>query len=100
MPHLLVAVMQAAAAPPQGMSTPGWWRWLMDFIDTPAPYSPFSEYLLVLFVLWLLARRDARKQGDFSRQAQEVLDEKYQQGELSEQAYQKFRQDISLRPKH
>lgn len=71
----------------------------MTFIDSPAPYSPFSEYLLVLLFLWLLARHDARKQGDFSRQAQDVLEEKYQSGELTKKAYDKYRQDISLRPK-
>lgn len=95
----LTAVIQTAAAEAQNGGL-GWWDWIAEFIDTPAPYSPFSEYLLVLFVLWLLARRDARKQGDFGRQAQQVLDEKYQQGEISKQAYDKFRQDISLRPKH
>ena len=97
MRHL--ALIQTAAEAVQEGGT-GWWDWIVAFIDTPAPYSPFSEYLLVLFVLWLLARRDARKQGDFGRQAQQVLDEKYQKGEISKQAYDKFRQDISLRPKH
>lgn len=97
--HLILSTLQQVA-PVVEDSSPGWWRWLVDFVDTPAPYSPFSEYLLVLFVLWLLARHDARKQGDFGRQAQEVLEEKYQQGEISKQAYDKYRQDISLRPKH
>lgn len=97
--HLILSALQQAA-PVVEDSAPGWWSWLVDFVDTPAPYSPFSEYLLVLFVLWLLARHDARKQGDFGRQAQEVLEEKYQQGEISKKAYDKYRQDISLRPKH
>jgi hypothetical protein len=69
-----------------------------DFIDTPAPYSPFSEYLLILFILWLLARRAHRKES-FDSQAQEVLDEKYARGEISKKAYEKYRQDVSLRPK-
>ncbi len=98
MQHLILGVLQATAAPAQ--DAPGWWTWIVEFIDTPAPYSPFSEYLLVLFVLWLLARRDARKQGDFGKQAQDVLDRKYKEGEISKQAYDKYRQDISLRPKH
>lgn len=97
--HLILSALQRVA-PVVEDSSPGWWRWIVDFVDTPAPYSPFSEYLLVLFVLWLLARHDARKQGDFGRQAQEVLEEKYRQGEISKQAYDKYRQDISLRPKH
>lgn len=100
MSQLIVAVLQAAADGANTVPVPGWWQWLMNFVDTPAPYSPFSEYLLVLFVLWLMARRDARKQGDFGRQAQEVLDEKFRAGEISEEAYHKYRQDISLRPKH
>ncbi|MHB1170693.1 MAG: hypothetical protein ACYC28_15560 [Longimicrobiales bacterium] len=100
MSQFIVAVMQAAAGAETSVAAPGWWQWLVNFVDTPAPYSPFSEYLLVLFVLWLMARRDARKQGDFGKQAQEVLDEKFKAGEISEQAYHKFRQDISLRPKH
>jgi len=61
--------------------------------------GPYTEYIVILFVFWLFARRGAQKQGDFNRQAQEVLDELYAKGEISEKAYQKFRQDISLRPK-
>ena len=61
--------------------------------------GPYTEYIVILFVFWLFARRGAQKQGDFNRQAQEVLDELYQKGEITEKAYQKFRQDISLRPK-
>lgn len=71
---------------------------LYDFLDTPAPYSPFSEYLAILFLLWLLARRGNRKHT-FERQAQEVLEEKYQAGEISKKAYDKYRQDVTLRPK-
>jgi uncharacterized membrane protein len=62
-------------------------------------YSPLSEYLLVLFILWLLARRDHRKKVTFERQAQDVLDEKLERGELTREAYDKFRQDLALRPK-
>ena len=94
----IAAMMQAATQ--TATEQLGWWDYVWTFIDTPAPYSPLSEYLFVLFLLWLLARRDARRQGDFGRQAQEVLDEKYRRGELTEQAYHKYRQDISLRPKH
>jgi uncharacterized membrane protein len=61
--------------------------------------SPYTEYIVILFVFWLFARRGAQKQGDFSRQAQEVLDELYSRGEISQKAYDKFRQDVSLRPK-
>jgi uncharacterized membrane protein len=61
--------------------------------------SPYTEYIVILFVFWMFARRGAQKQGDFSRQAQEVLDELYKRGEITQKAYEKFRQDISLRPK-
>ncbi|CAN5661427.1 hypothetical protein BH23GEM10_BH23GEM10_01810 [soil metagenome] len=71
---------------------------ILDFVDSPAPYSPFSEYLLLLFVLWLIARRENRKQT-FDTQAQDVLDEKYAKGELSKQAYDKHRQNMATRPK-
>ena len=71
---------------------------LYHFLDTPAPYSPFSEYLLVMFLLWLLARHGNRKKT-FERQAQEVLEEKYQSGEISKKTYDKYRQDVTLRPK-
>lgn len=97
MQPLLMTVLQGADDAAGGG---GVWQWIKEFVDTPAPYSPFSEYLLVLFVLWLLARRDARRHGDFGRQAQDVLDEKYQRGELTKEAYEKYRQDISLRPRH
>jgi hypothetical protein len=75
------------------------WRAITTFINTPAPYSPFTEYLLVLFVLWLFARRSRRLKEDFSQQAQEVLDRKREEGELSHRSYEKFRQHLSLRPK-
>lgn len=61
--------------------------------------SPYTEYVVILLVFWLFARRGGQKQGDFNRQAQEVLDDLYQKGEISQKAYEKFRQDISLRPK-
>jgi len=67
--------------------------------DLFAYLSPYTEYIVILFVFWLFARRGAQKQGDFSRQAQEVLDELYKRGEITQKAYEKFRQDISLRPK-
>jgi hypothetical protein len=61
--------------------------------------SPYNEFIVVLFVLWLFARRGRPKQGDFNRQAQLVLEEKYKQGEISKKTFEKYRQDISLRPK-
>jgi uncharacterized membrane protein len=42
----------------------------------------------------------APPQGDgFSRQAQAVLEEKFRRGEISREAYDRYRQDISLKPK-
>jgi hypothetical protein len=76
-----------------------WVDSVIEFLDTPAPYSPLSEYLLVMLLLWLLARSQQRKPPSFDEQAQEALDEKFRQGELSEKAYEKYRQDLSLRPK-
>lgn len=92
MSHILATLVQAEPA--------GWWASVKDFIDTPAPYSPFSEYLVVLFILWLIARLEhnaRQKKEAFDAQAQEVLDDKYASGELSQSAYERFRQDISLR---
>jgi len=79
--------------------TDGFFDRVMHFLDSPAPYSPFTEYLAVLFLLWLIARIQHRKKETFDTQAQEVLDQKYAEGELSKKAYDKFRQDASLRPK-
>lgn len=92
--HNLVLMVQAAT-PAEGS---GWWQRALDFINTPAPYSPFSEYLLLMFILWLFARRANRK-DTFDGQAQEVLDQKYAEGELSQKAYEKYRQEMSVRPK-
>jgi hypothetical protein len=78
---------------------PGPVQKVLDFLDTPAPYSPFSEYLLVLFLLWLLARRQQRRKPDFSAQAQEVLDEKFKRGEIDKKTYDKYRQELSMRIK-
>lgn len=88
-------LLQTAAPPAQG----DWVDSILLFLDTPAPYSPLSEYLLVLFVLWLIARRHDRKKETFEAQAQDVLDDKLQEGELSREAYDRFRQDLALRPK-
>ena len=69
-----------------------------EFLDTPAPYSPLSEYLLVLFLLWLLARRQ-RPKADFGGQAQSVLEEKFKKGEIDKKTYEKYRQELSMRIK-
>jgi hypothetical protein len=76
---------------------PGFARKVYDFLDTPAPYSPLSEYLLIMFLLWLLARRSRPK--DFGAQAQDVLEEKFKNGEIDEKTYQKYRQELSMRLK-
>jgi hypothetical protein len=89
--HLL---LQAARSIPEEGD---WVTSVIEFLDTPLPYSPLSEYLVVLFLLWLLARRQAPP--NFDTQAQEVLEEKHQEGELTDKAYEKFRQDLSLRPR-
>ena len=94
--QLLLQAAQAAEAAPDSDS---FLRRIIDFIDTPAPFSPFSEYLLIMFVLWLIARITARKGHTFSTQAQDVLEDKYARGELTKKAYDKFRQDATTRPK-
>ncbi len=88
---LLLAALQAAA-PERGF-------WDQLFQDVYAAAAPYYEVIIVLVLLWLLAHRTTTRQGDFSRQAQEVLEEKFRRGEISERAYERFRQDIALRPK-
>jgi hypothetical protein len=78
---------------------PGPIRAILDFLDTPAPYSPFSEYIAVLLFLWLLARRENTRKKTFDSKAQEVLEQKLAAGEIDRKTYEKFRQDVSLRPK-
>ena len=96
--HGLLAAVQRLAATAAGEPGPaaGVWEQVKGFIDTPAPYSPFSEYVLLLFLLWLLARRE-KGRADFNRKAQSVLEEKYAAGELSREAYEKYRQELSIR---
>ena len=98
MTTLLALLVQAGEAPPP----PGFWSRVQDIIDTPLPYSPFSEYLVVLFLLWALARYDqarVRRKESLERQAQDVLEQKFEKGELSKKAFDKFRQDVSMGPK-
>jgi hypothetical protein len=95
MTHTALYLLQATpAAEPWNL-----WTWIRTFVNTPAPYSPFSEYLALLFVLWLLARRAQREKPDLARQAQHVLDTKHQAGEISTDAYHRFRQDSDSRPR-
>ena len=82
----------------QSQPVPGPVQKALDFLDTPAPYSPFSEYLLVLFLLWFLARRE-HKRKDFGGQAQDVLEQKFKNGEIDKKTYEKYRQELSMRVK-
>lgn len=93
-------LLQAAQSAPKPISheVPGFLQTILDFLDTPAPYSPFSEYLAVLLLLWLLARRNHEKK-DFSAEAQNVLDEKFKKGEIDRAVYEKYRQELSMRLK-
>lgn len=96
---LLAAQRSVQGSVESGATSPdSWWETVKVFVDSPAPYSPYSEYLLLLFILWLMARRE-RGKPDFDRQAQQVLDEKYGSGELSKESYEKYRQELSVRVK-
>ena len=89
----LLPILAILQAPP----LPGPFQKVIDFLDTPAPYSPFTEYLAVMLLLWLLARRADRK--TFDSKAQDVLAEKFEKGEIDKKTFEKFRQEMSLRPK-
>lgn len=95
---VILAAQKTSDIPAFEQNLPLWVQHFLTFIDTPAPYSPFSEYLLVLFVLWLMARRKKDKK-DFSGEAQVVLDEKYKRGEIDKVTYEKYRQELSIREK-
>jgi hypothetical protein len=84
-----------AVEPTVSREVPGFMQRVLDFLDTPAPYSPFSEYLAVLLLLWLLARR-GHENKDFAAEAQQVLDQKFKNGEIDRKTYEKYRQELSL----
>jgi hypothetical protein len=92
--HLITVLATIVQRPP----VPAPFQKVLDFLDTPAPYSPFTEYFAVLFLLWLLARRGERR-VTFDTKAQEVLDAKLASGEIDRKTYEKFRQEMSMRPK-
>ena len=87
----LFATLQSDIDPAE---VPGFLRWL----NSPLPYSPFSEYILVLLILWIIARRQ-RPKVDFGGQAQEVLEEKFKKGEIDKKTYEKYRQELTMRLK-
>lgn len=91
---MLSVLLQVA----QDVEATGFWHRVYDFFDTPAPYSPFTEYAALILLLWLLAER-GRRRKTFEKQAQEVLEEKYAAGEIDKKVYDKYRQDVTLRPK-
>lgn len=88
---LIVALLQANPT-----QDPAWLDMLRELWSYIEPYKWF---LLVLIVFWFFARRSTPEKEGFDAQAQRVLEEKFRRGEISEKAYQKYRQDISLRPK-
>lgn len=93
---MLGIFVQAAERSPE---LPGFMQKIVDFLDTPFPYSPFTEYFAVLLLLWLLARRSTGSR-DFAAEAQRVLDQKFEKGEIDRKTYEKFRQELSLQLKH
>ena len=95
---MLFAFLQRAVEAPVSHEVPGFLQSFLELIDSPLPYSPMSEYVVVLLILWVLSRT-ADKKTDFSAEAQKVLDEKYKRGELDYEAYEKFRQELSMRLK-
>jgi hypothetical protein len=95
---MLAFLMQTLGDIEVDHQVPGFMQRFLEFIDTPAPYSPFTEYLLVLFILWFIARKTETKK-DFSAEAQMVLDEKFKRGELDKATYEKYRQELSMRIK-
>lgn len=59
----------------------------------------FKYYLLVMFLLWLIARLGQKPRQDFSAEAQNVLNEKYEKGEIDKKTFEKYRQELSMRLK-
>jgi len=95
--YFLQQVANSIDTAPIEKELPNWVQHVLTFIDTPAPYSPFPEYLLVLFLLWFLARRGREKKKYFSAEAAAVLDEKFKRGEIDKATYEKYRQELSMR---
>ena len=91
---MLLALLQVV----EDAESTGFWQKVYDFFDTPAPYSPFTEYVALLLLLWLLAER-GRRRKTFEKQAQDVLEEKLAAGEINKTTFDKYRQDVTLRPK-
>jgi hypothetical protein len=85
--------LAAARTPADGESPAELLTRLYHFLE------PYQFFILAIIVLLIIARRPPPKKEDFNRQAQDVLDEKFRKGEITRQAYDKYRQDISLRPK-
>lgn len=87
---LILALLQGEATDPAWLDSA---RELWSYIE------PYKWFLLVLLVFWFFARRSTPDKEGFDAQAQRVLEEKYRRGEISQKAYEKYRQDISLRPR-
>jgi hypothetical protein len=98
---MILSLLQQTArelSSPEATRAAEWVDSVIGLFDSPLPFSPLTEYALVILVLWLLAKRKEPK-PNFDEQAQKVLEHKYNQGELTKDAYDKHRQDMSLRSK-
>ena len=89
------AMMQAAVDSVDATAEQGWDK-IVHFVEST---GYFKYYLLLLFLLWLIARLGRKPRKDFSAEAQRVLDEKYQRGEIDTKTYEKYRQELSMRVK-
>src|SRR5688572_19713716 len=74
----IAALLQTARelASPEADRAAEWVDSVVGFFDTPLPFSPLTEYALVILVLWLLAKRKPAK-PNFDEQAQDVLEHKF-----------------------
>ena len=93
--NLIFAMLQAPVDTTDVSAEQGWDK-IIHFIEDT---GYFKYYLLALFLLWLIARLGQKPRKDFSAEAQRVLDEKFQKGEIDVKTYEKYRQELSMRVK-
>jgi uncharacterized membrane protein len=73
---------------------------LLETLQAPIPQVSLWVAIVLLIILWVLARARRRVDTDVSQMGERVLRERYARGEITEETYKKLLADVRMKPKY